>query len=298
MKKQEKLSIKSTYSDALFWAMSPQSKSKPYHLTRVNESVLRKLIHYSKKDNRITYSNELIAKHIFLSEDQIEKVIPKLHKKGFINCITHALRDDDFNIVKRRTININWNYIQSVLDEIPEIELTANPEEANEQTIQPEESIMSTSQNDSSNDEVVPNHSVTLNIEPAFNPHEYLTQRKLDFAKQFEDDKFTIDFLYTCDKENLDIFFYFHDKVWKIKTLEENKEDLWENINGINLYYSGSGSRLTLFILDQNDTRKESFQLNWTDFNNYLESKGIKFGDLTYDNFITLQQFEKEPLKL
>jgi hypothetical protein len=107
MKKQEKTGIKTIYSDALYWSMSPMSKDKKYHLSRVHESVLRKLIHYDHSNIKITYSNQWISKHTFLHVSQIEKSIPYLEKIGFINCITFSTRNKNAELIKRRIININ-----------------------------------------------------------------------------------------------------------------------------------------------------------------------------------------------
>ena len=100
------------------------------------------------------------------------------------------------------------------------------------------------------------------------------------------------------NKEELDKYFYQNANVWYIKTIANNKEDLWENIHGVNLRYIGAGSRLNLFTIDKNDKETDSFQLSWSDFENYLESNNIKFGDVTLDNYETLRQFEKKPLNL
>jgi|GEM_PF-4803874 len=121
MSKQK--TIKEVYADALFWAMSPKSKGNTYHLTRVEESVLRKLIRYDKTSPRIDYTNDWIAKHTFLDESQIEKVIPKLDKKGFIKTIHFTLKNDEGQKIKRRIINIKWDFIEFVLSCVPKSDL-------------------------------------------------------------------------------------------------------------------------------------------------------------------------------
>jgi hypothetical protein len=117
MSKQK--NIKQIYADALFWAMSPKSKDKPYHITRTQESILRKLIHYDFKNPKITYSNELIGQHTFIESSTIEKVIPALTKMQYIKTITFQINDGSGKITSRRTININWGFIQEVLAEVP-----------------------------------------------------------------------------------------------------------------------------------------------------------------------------------
>lgn len=134
-KKSEKENIKNIYSDALYWATSPLSKKKPYHLTRVHESVLRKLIHYDKKNPKIDFSSEWIAKHTFLDVTQIEKSVPLLNKKGFIKCIHFSIKGKGGELVKRRIINIEWEFIKEILSEVPKLQKIENlePEEKEEQ---------------------------------------------------------------------------------------------------------------------------------------------------------------------
>ncbi len=117
MSKQK--SIQQTYADALFWAMSPKSKGKPYHITRTQESILRKLIHYDASNPKITYSNELIGQHTYIKSSTIEKVIPALTNKQYIKTITYQINDGSGKITSRRTISINWDFIKGVLAEVP-----------------------------------------------------------------------------------------------------------------------------------------------------------------------------------
>jgi hypothetical protein len=117
MRKQK--NIQQIYSDALYWAMSPKTKDKPYHLTRTLESVLRKLIHYNSSNPRISYSNEIIAQHTFLDTSTLEKAIPALNKKRYIKTVTFQINDGNGKITSRRLININWEFIESVLAEVP-----------------------------------------------------------------------------------------------------------------------------------------------------------------------------------
>ncbi len=115
--------IKKTYSDALFWAMSPASKGKPYHITRTEESILRKLIHYDSTNPKITYSNQWIANHTFLDVTTIEKAIPSINKKGFITTVSIKINDGNGGITSRRTINLNWDFVSKVLVDVPKNEL-------------------------------------------------------------------------------------------------------------------------------------------------------------------------------
>ena len=298
MKKQEPKTIKTTYSDALYWSMSPMSRDKKYHLTRLNESILRKLIHYDKSNIKITYSNEWISKHVFLDITQLEKSIPHLEKKGFINCITYSKKNENGELIKRRIININWDFIKEVLSEVPELKFIEKETDFAEQ-----KSIESKDEDEAPQDENNKKEAIEIEAETPstnvdFNVHEYLTKRKLKFAENLYRDSFNAETIYTLDKKILDKFFYHNNNIWEIKTLDADNEDLWENIHGVNLRYSGAGTRLNLFTIDKNDKETDSFQLNWSDLENYLEIKNIKFGDITLDNYETLRQFEKKPLNL
>jgi hypothetical protein len=112
------LDIKNIFNDALYWATSPQSKEKGYHISRVHDSVLRKLIHYCKNKEQVYYTNDVIASHTYLGEEQIKKSIPLLDKKRFINCSYTSRRDDNGNIIKRRGISINWPTFEKIMDEL------------------------------------------------------------------------------------------------------------------------------------------------------------------------------------
>lgn len=298
MKKQETKTIQTTYSDALYWSMSPMSRDKNYHLTRLNESILRKLIHYDKKNKKITFSNQWISKHVFLDITQIEKAIPHLEKKGFINCITYSKKNKDSKMIKRRIININWDFIKEVLSEVPKLEFIEKETDADAEISNEIDGKIEAPQEDNIEKEAIEIEAETPSTKVDFNVQEYLTKRKLEFLKKEFSDKFDYDILLTISKEKLDKYFYFKENIWEIKTLEADREDLWENIHGVNLKYIGAGSRLNLFIIDKNDKETDSFQLNWSDLDNYLESKNIKFGDVTLDNFETLRQFEKKPLNI
>ena len=278
--------------------MSPKSKDKKYHLSRVHETVLRKLIHYDRSNTKITYSNEWISKHVFLDITQIEKSIPHLEKKGFINCITFSKRNKKGELVKSRIININWDFIKEVLSEVPKIEFNEKEADSVDKMSNEDDDLKQVSQEQIQNGDCL-----EIGIESSLNKsdfdiNEYLTKRKLEYAKNFFKDDFNAEAMYTLDKEVLDNFFYRNCNIWNIKTKEIDKEDLWENIHGVNLSYIGLGSRLKLFTIDKHDVITDSFQLNWNEFNQYLERKKIKFGDVTLDNYETLKQFAKEPLRL
>ncbi len=133
--------------------------------------------------------------------------------------------------------------------------------------------------------------------ETGFNVHEYLTPAKLDYFKRFENDTIKTELLYNLTKVELDSIFYCDNNTWKIKTVENDKEDLWENMNGVNLHYIGAGSRLSLFVNDK-DGKQDRFQLNEKEFYTYLEKNNKNFGNLTVDNFDTLKQHKVKELTL
>jgi len=116
------------YSDALYWATSTKTREKDYHLTRTLEAVLRKLIHYSNKNEKITYSNEKIAEHTYMGLETIKKAIPELRKKNYVSTATIRIFDDG-DVKSRRTIFIKWDFIKSVLDLAPKKEDKVSKEE-------------------------------------------------------------------------------------------------------------------------------------------------------------------------
>jgi hypothetical protein len=298
MKKKAEQTIQTTYSDALYWSMSPMSKDKKYHLTRLNESILRKLIHYDKKDKRITYSNEWISKHVFLDITQIEKAIPLIEKKGFIKCITFSTRNEKGMMIKRRIININWDFIKEILIEVPKLKFIEKENYGAEEISNEVDEEIEVAHYDIVEKVAIEIETEITSTNSDFDLLEYLTKRKMEFAENELSGGYNFEILFTMNKEEIEKYFYQNENVWYIKTIANNNEDLWENIHGVNLRYTGIGSRLNLFTIDKNDKETDSFQLNWGDFNNYLDSKRIKFGDITLDDYETLKQFEKNPLNI
>lgn len=141
-----KKSIKETYSDVLFWVTSPMSKDKRYHITYAQESVLRKLIHYTNKGVKrfINYSNESISSHIYMSEEHLKKIIPKLNKVGYI-IISNRKHNNNGEFKTSRTIEIDWNFIESIVPDLPKVKSKTKIEEV---TIDSNEEIEVESQNE------------------------------------------------------------------------------------------------------------------------------------------------------
>jgi hypothetical protein len=111
-------SIKKIFNDALYFASSTQANGRPYHLTPLEHLLLIKLIHYDSTNKKITYSNKLIAEHIYRTERHVEDLIAALIKKGYITTISFVVSSDNA-IKKRRTININWDLIQQISNSLP-----------------------------------------------------------------------------------------------------------------------------------------------------------------------------------
>lgn len=172
-KKIEKENIKNIYSDALFWATAPLSKKKPYHLTRVHESVLRKLIHYDKKNPKISFSSEWIAKHTFLDITQIEKSIPHLNGKGYIRCTYLKSKGKNKEVVKRRIINIEWDFIEEILAEVPKLQKMENLEI---EELEPEDEDEDEERNSLIPPSTVPNNDNLDNIPPSASEKDLLQQ--------------------------------------------------------------------------------------------------------------------------
>lgn len=122
-----KLNIKKTYSDMLYWVRSSVNKKKDYYLTPSEADILRKLIHYSKKNEKITYSNEIISSHTFIPEVTIKDVIPKLNRIGYINSATTTIKDGQ-KWIRRRTIYIDWEFLETVMKDIPVVNETPQVE--------------------------------------------------------------------------------------------------------------------------------------------------------------------------
>jgi len=110
-----KTTIKEMYHDALFYASSPFNQSNDFYITPSEFKVLIKLIHYSKTYDDITFQSKDIAKHTFLAEQTIKNSISSLLVKGYITSELNKF-NNRLGWATKRTININWNKIQEVLD--------------------------------------------------------------------------------------------------------------------------------------------------------------------------------------
>lgn len=111
--------IKNTFYDALYFASSTQTKNENFHISKLDMTTLIKLIHYDSSNEKITYSDLVIAEHLFSSPREVNKSIQRLKKAGFINTINSIISGGQGVIAKRRIIKIQWNEIQLINDSIP-----------------------------------------------------------------------------------------------------------------------------------------------------------------------------------
>lgn len=251
------IEIKKHYHDALYWATSPQSKGKNYHLTRLQESVLRKLIHYDSSNPKISYSSSTISEHIHLSESQLEKIIPQLTKIGYIKTITFKIHSSDEGYTSRRIINIDWDFIQRVLNERPQPELSKEVSKVDEvEATREPEKIQPKEFND-------------------FDANKYLSKDKLNWLNNYvkQHEGLTIEDFLVASKESLDMFFY-PEGIWVINNETE------ENIYGIRKFKKdGTEGKLI------NNRDKDTIRLDIPKLNVYLDRLGIEFKDVTEEIF-------------
>jgi hypothetical protein len=110
--------IEKKWFDVLAYSTSPINNKKSYYIGSPEFLVLQKLIHYDTSDRYITYSNRIIANHIFRKARYVEKPMQALIKKGFITSKTQPIVNGHNNITTKRTITINWGLFESILAEI------------------------------------------------------------------------------------------------------------------------------------------------------------------------------------
>lgn len=262
------------------------------------------------------------------SDSTIDKTFTSLERKGYITRSKYNNGKHLFNLREVDVIDvekfvykdeyltsINWKTstkidpkqtTSSSLDkETIRVDLSETPDShhSDEKSKEPdgiiEDSLVSLS----------PIQQVTSDDE--FDVRVYLTPKKLEWAEKLisRNDKdmkkvtsmgySTIqEMLYDMDKQAFNDFFYNDNGVWYNKKSDKNGCDEWENIHGINYYYQGAGARISIFKLNENGNRKDSFQLNKKDLEEYLQDKTMVFGQLTTKDLNILKQKEKQPLKM
>ena len=108
------------YLDLIEWIRSPKNSSKDYSLTLFQSCILQRLIKYSRVNENITYSNEVISEHMFRSKKHVENNLPFLTKKNLILTKVNRSKDDQGNFISKRTIRINWEKLQEIKIEMDE----------------------------------------------------------------------------------------------------------------------------------------------------------------------------------
>jgi hypothetical protein len=125
------------YLDLIEWIRSPKNSGKDYSLTLFQSCILQRLIKYSRVNENITYSNEVISEHMFRSKKHVENNLPFLTKKNLILTKVNRSKDDQGYFISKRTIRINWDKLQEIKTEMEEY----LSKMINEENIQQEELI-------------------------------------------------------------------------------------------------------------------------------------------------------------
>jgi len=102
------------YLDLIEWVRSPMNSKKEYSLTLVQSIILQRLLKYSRQNEEITYSNQIISEHMFRGLSQIENNLPVLTKKGFIKTKVNRKKGEYNNVYTKRTIRINWGKLLEI----------------------------------------------------------------------------------------------------------------------------------------------------------------------------------------
>lgn len=263
--------IKTIYNDALYWATSSQSKNKAYHLTRTQEAILRKLIHYATKDEKISYSNTIISGHTFIDTEVLRKEIPKLVKKKYISSATTKVSDGG-DVYTRRTMYIKWDTIQMVLNDIPTETSEPHPEPRPEKET-PEKAPENQSP-------IVPEPESKEHEEAAFE----LTEEKENWLiKQVKKEQPDIDAasLKRLSPDVLTKFFYGDAGLWDID------ENTIENLSQWRRYHVG-GTQCKIY--NANDD-SQKLRVNIHDLDAYLESKGKQFSGFDFGDYQHIERY-------
>jgi DNA-binding MarR family transcriptional regulator len=102
--------IQNTYYDALFFASSTNNEKETYFLRPVEFKLLIKLIHYSTKDEVITWSSENIHQHTCIPIGSVDKAIQRIKQKGYITVVNKQIT----KTYVKREITINWKLIETI----------------------------------------------------------------------------------------------------------------------------------------------------------------------------------------
>jgi len=285
---KKKYSIKSTYSDALYWATSTQSKDKGYHLTRTQEAILRKLIHYAHSHEKITYSNVIIAQHTFSGEETIRKAIPELAKKGYISKAIIKIVDSG-KFITRRTILIKWDFLETVLANVPKQEETNQEVSSNNKSLDVDltETVNAPiadelDMNSKSNQTSEKSTSILTTSDSYPIPEIVITDEKLRWLKELSGNPIlTKEQIEDMGQEALEKIFYNGTGIWEIN------KDSSENQYMMKLTHRG-GSLGKLYDTSKNN---DKIEINVLDFAYYLNQKGIKFNKFTPNIYKDIKAF-------
>lgn len=107
--------INKYYNDALFFGSSYLNTTSTY-ITPLEFKVMQKLIHYSKKQNNITWCSASIAQHLMEKEGAVQKAIQRLASKGYITTYNTVV-PTSAGITKRRIIYIKWDFLKNLLNQ-------------------------------------------------------------------------------------------------------------------------------------------------------------------------------------
>lgn len=298
------------------------------NLNWTHKMVLSLAISYQINGQDFRLTSKYIAKQFAVTDGTIDRAFAMLSKLGFIITRPYNNGKNQFNLREVHVIDveklvykdeyltsIGWKpsskidpkqSIDSSVDKTiinADLPKTQDLHQSEEKSIEPIGIIEDTPANAS------PIQQMTL--EDDFDIRAYLTPKMLEWAEKeiSRDDKdmkqvksmgySTIqEMFYDMDKQEFNDFFYNDNGVWYYKTYDEDGCDWWQNINGINYLCQVPGARFTLFTSDENDKKKDSYQLDPKDFQEYFENKQIDFGQLTSKDFNILRQKEKQPLKM
>jgi hypothetical protein len=219
--------IKNIYNDALYWATSPESKQMGYHISRVHDSILRKLIHYCKNKEQVFYSNDVIAKHIYLGVEQIKKSIPLLEKKGFIKCTHITTRDDNNNIIKRRGIKINWQTFEKIMNDLP---VQNNEQSSLNNEFIDEQSDTSIPKKHNINNQQIDENDFELDVKGVFGENDSETDYATEVEENFEKSEAPLSGVIESGDVNKEIVKYTKNDIVSIEKFFKNMDFDYELI--------------------------------------------------------------------
>jgi hypothetical protein len=295
---KKNITIKNKYSDVLYWATSKQAKGKDYQISRTDEAVLRKLMHYDKSNPKITYSNSVIAEHTFIGEESIKKTIPKLAKKKFISTATYKIVDAGA-VKTRRTIFVKWDFIETVLGDIPEVKIEQKEKLEVLPILEDETTILKPEELSAELEEkkvlpIIKNNEDTVTnlqykqIEVVEEKHNIIiTDEKFSWIGKKGYNDFSINDIKSLSQKDLNDLYYGNNGIWEIDSVNS------ENRYLIRLYYIG-GSECKLINYNTND---EYIRLDYYDLQHLLGIKNIGFGQLTSKLYYQIKEngLEKRP---